>query len=679
MTRKTAIYISLIVALVYGFANAKGKLAGYAGGIEREAAVYSRTGLEAWTITGPSGSFEFSLEPGEYMVSCGGQLAPYVRIREGETTYINHSEQPQISMESELWTPNGLSFGQTYVATGTALSGVSFWMPGGSTKLRLTLREEGPDGKLIGQYDTPDRHQWITWFHPPAEDFPTVPGKVYYLELMSTEGISWNISAPRKPDVYSGGIAYFDRVPHPESDLGITIHEVRPGIVRIAAAQVDQHYIAEGPGSGTCKVAGQTFVAKNGRNIIAAYANCGFQGPGDFVFSIYKGGVGGELVISKDARMVSNWGTTAYFLPDEVVLEPGKEYYFEYKRANGEPFYSYLSADVYPEGRAYRDGKEVEGFDQYFEILGEVEPGGITYPYNVKVSEITPDSARISWETGTKADGIVYYGEDQTISQSVDTQDKSAIEHSVRLENLRPGTIYYFRATSYTGKQGSSRSWSRMDSFMTLPTSDDKPRFDRPEPVRPVPPVTPSSVPLLNGSFEEGMKGWKVCWFSDTSKSEPDFNMPDGPYGGATEGQDGYKPHSGRLMYGWRHSRTDDPYEPGEVWKQDIIHQRVRVKRGTKYVLKAWILTGDRGSGWGGDSRARLVVDTSDSGLLNSVESASKAVATQWFATRNDWELITLHFTATRSRADIGVHLLQWFSHEACYLYVDDLSLEKVD
>lgn len=669
-----------------GSALALGKIAGYAGGIEREAAVYSeKNGFEHWTITGPSGNFEFSVEPGEYMVSCGGSLVPYVRVREGETTRVNRSENPSIEMQSEMWTPPGLSFGQTYTAMGTSFNGVGLWMPSGDTRLRLSLREGGPDGRLIGEVVTPEKKQWITTISMGDVRCPTEPGKVYYVELESADGTPWSIAMPKGPDVYDGGIAYFDRKPHPESDLGIGVWETRPGLVHIAAAQEDQHFIKEGPGSGSCTVAGQTFVARNGRNILAAGANCGFGGGvQDFIYTIYKGGPSGEVVTSKKTRMVSDWGTTAYFLPHEVILEPGERYYFEYKRVDGEPFYSYLSADVYPDGEAYRDGKIVEGgFDQFFEIRGEVEPGGLTFPYNIKLSDITSDSATVSWETGTPADGIVHYGDSTRLGSTAVATAGLDIEHKVTLAGLEPGTTYYYRATSYTGKETFTRMWGRMESFMTLPVGTDSPRFDRPEQPAPAAPRGPNEVPIVNGGFEEGLQGWSRCSSADPKKyeeAEKEYPIGNGPFGSATYGADGYTPHSGKMMYGWSYLGAEDPNPllPREDWKHEIVYQRIAVTPGQRYVLKAWAITGDRGSGWGRDSRVRLVVDPADSGALESIETSGNASATQWFALENQWKPISLHFTAEKNTAVVGAHFLQWWALEACYLYVDDVRVEAV-
>ena len=163
-------------------------------------------------------------------------------------------------------------------------------------------------------------------------------------------------------------------------------------------------------------------------------------------------------------------------------------------------------------------------------------------------------------------------------------------------------------------------------------------------------------------------------------KESKDYPIGNGPFGSAGMADDGYKPHSGKMLYGWKHLGADDPNPtlPREDWKQEIISQRVNVKPGRDYALKAWFLTGDRDSGWGRDSRIRLVVDTKDSRALDKIDASMPTVATQWFATEHEWKPISLRFTAEKDTAVIGVHFMQWWALEANYLYVDDVTLEEI-
>ncbi|MGB9586593.1 MAG: fibronectin type III domain-containing protein [Armatimonadota bacterium] len=671
----TRLVSCILLMTLLGPVHAKGKIGGYAGG-----AVAWRAGEESkvWLSGSYRGWYELSLEPGEYVVTLDWKYAPRIPVYEGQTTILDGTDEPRITMEMDVWGPACFSYGQTYTATGTELQSVAFRMFGGSTRLKLTVREGGPEGRLMGEITLPDRRQGDTVFNASPGQFPTAVGKSYYVEIASTEGIAWNISMPRSPDPYPGGMAYYDGVCHPESDLGISIVERKPGLVKFASAEVDQHFIEKGPGSGFCRVAGQTFVPGECKNIVSVYANVGFDGlMQDFVYTIYEGGPNGKPLISRQVRVRTDWGATAYFQPDEVALKPGMEYYLEYKRVDGGLFYSYLSADVYPQGKAYRDGKEVEGFDQFFRIEGEVEPGGATYPFNIKISGLTSTEAVISWQTGTSADGLIHFGEDSQTKQTLAANSEPSNTHRATLTGLKPSTVYYYRVSSCTNKQWAGRTYGRLSTFMTLPEGEDKPKFDHPEQSLPVSIVSKANVQVANGSFEEGLTGWRVCW-SSNPREPGDYRMPPGPYGRVTANDDGYKPHSGMGMYGWRHLKVEDPKSPIEVWKQDLIHQRVRVIPGHKYILKAWVITADRESSWGADCRIRLLVDTKNAGFLNQIDTSGQALATQWFATQGEWKQVFLNFTAEDDMVDIGVQFLEWFVHEACYLYVDDVNVEEI-
>ena len=133
----------------------------------------------------------------------------------------------------------------------------------------------------------------------------------------------------------------------------------------------------------------------------------------------------------------------------------------------------------------------------------------------------------------------------------------------------------------------------------------------------------------------------------------------------------------GDKLYGWScYADQDSSWtEPREDWKREVIYHRVELKREKEYILTAWILTGDIGSGWGRDSRIRLAVDEKDAGLLHDFESIDKANVTQWFATGHQMLPVTLRFRARGDYVTIGAEFLQWWALEATHLYIDDFSI----
>ncbi len=654
--------------------------------MERGVAMWNREGsLIGWTITGPSGLYEFNgIEPGEYYMLLNGRIVPSLRIEDDKTTIIDHASQPKFELEKEVWGPARVRFAQSFIAQGTAVNGFSLWRTSGSGKFLVSLFKDSPAGKRVaGPFETEKDMVWICGSSLPSNEFVTSPGKVYALEIASAEGATWNHSMPRTPDVYPNGIAYYDGVAHPESDLGITIDQDLGGPTVIAAARDDLHFIPEGPGSGLCKVAGQSFIA-TAPNVVQAFANCGGWGAGaaEFIFSIHEDGPGGEQVgPSCRVKMVCNWGADALWFPDAVKLEPGRRYYLQYHRMDNEPFFSYLSSNKYAEGRAFRDGEVLpEQFDQLCYIVGEQEPDSITYPYNVTVSEVTSTSALIRWRTGTKSNSLVDFGTDRYLRKSASSESIRNTEHSVRLKDLEPGTVYLYRVSSDTHKKGSRRTYSRIESFLTEPAGQDLPRFDKPQ--NPVTTDAKADLPLIkNPGFEQGIEGWKRKTRKGRAK-EPDTYVPDAkPFGASTVGADGYEPRTGSRLYGWSfYADQDHTWTEGrEDWKREVIYQSIEVEQGKDYILTAWLLTGDRGSGWGRDCRIRLTVDERGVGLLEDFETTDLANVTQWFATRHQMLRVSLRFRAKADHVTIGAEFLQWWALEANHLYIDDFSVRFAD
>lgn len=667
-------------------AEATGKLRGSAGGMERGAALFDRQGrLAGWTVTGPSGLYEFSgLHAGEYVMLLDGKIVPRVRVAPGRTTVVDQARAPRLDIEKEVWGPARVSFAQSFVATGTGVTGFSLWRASGNGRLRVSLYEDSPAGRLVaGPYETEKEMVWVCGESLPADEFVTVPGRRYAIELADAQGKAWNCSMPRKGNVYPGGIAYYDGIAHAESDLGLTLNEASPGLRCIARGAEDLHYIAEGPGSGTCRVAGQTFVA-TASNVVQAFANCGGWGGGvqEFVFSIHENGPGGRQVgPACQVKMVCNWGSDVVWFSDAIKLETGRRYYMQYRREDGEPFYSYLSKDTYPDGRAFRDGVMLEErFDQLCNVYGEDEVDSVVYPYDVRTVQVTADSAVIAWGTGNAGDSLVHFGKTSHLTEEAGSRAARTIDHRVALSNLSPGTVYLYRVSSDTYRQSARRGYSRVYRFMTLPGGDDLPCYAA-APASSMAEKDGDSAAMVNPGFEQGTTGWKRIARSGRDREGETFVARAEPFGKAGAGVDGYVPHSGKGFYGFSYYGLEDKTwkEPREDWKREMITQRVAVEQGRRYRLTAWLLTGDRGSGWGRDSRVRLAVDEADEGLLGDFDTADQANVTQWFATQHEWLPVQLEFTARSREVVVGAEFLQWWALEACHLYVDEFSIRAAD
>ncbi len=65
-------------------------------------------------------------------------------------------------------------------------------------------------------------------------------------------------------------------------------------------------------------------------------------------------------------------------------------------------------------------------------------------PRNIRLEEVTPTSATISWTTKEPSQGFVSYGETMSLGKTVQTGEKATV-HNATLPNLSAGTTYYYK------------------------------------------------------------------------------------------------------------------------------------------------------------------------------------------------------------------------------------------
>jgi len=65
-------------------------------------------------------------------------------------------------------------------------------------------------------------------------------------------------------------------------------------------------------------------------------------------------------------------------------------------------------------------------------------------PQQVRLAEVTPQSATITWTTESSAYGFISYGETMSLGRTSQESEKAA-DHSITLENLTPETTYYYK------------------------------------------------------------------------------------------------------------------------------------------------------------------------------------------------------------------------------------------
>src|SRR2546423_5549842 len=97
---------------------------------------------------------------------------------------------------------------------------------------------------------------------------------------------------------------------------------------------------------------------------------------------------------------------------------------------------------------------------------------------NGPVIEGVGDSwAVVAWTTNEGSSSVLHYGADQNnLSQTAQqeyqkSQASQGANHRVRIENLQPGTTYYFKVDSGQGEQTGTTASSNVGQFTTKQTA----------------------------------------------------------------------------------------------------------------------------------------------------------------------------------------------------------------
>ena len=674
-------YLLLSMVLTGRSLFAQGFVTGDSGGNERVVSVFDRGYGQVWqTVTGVSGQFRSpALEAGEYLAVCRGIIAPIV-VRDGRACEVLFAAQTTMSVDFETWSPARKKFGQTFRATGPWVGGFTFWNPGKPLPLVAELRASGPTGKLIGKLDFGNQPvRWIKIVDLQPQRWPTVQGNSYYLSIASTDGQTFRLGTPAIGNAYPHGEAYYDDLPMLDSDMGFSIRQDADNLTTTVRVSLHQGlgFKAEGPASGSSGWAAQSFVATT-KNIRSVWFNAGWPGAEGikhaFVVSIHEGSPRGKRIgPQRVVQMIKDWGATAAWFADQVPVEPGKRYAVRFRRPDGKPFYAYLAADRYARGKATRAALNTPEMDLTCTVRGEKMPGSVFLPYNIAITEVTPTTATVQWETAIATTSRLQLqfaeGNTKTISHHALTK-----QHRVKLKDLRPGGEYTYRV--------GGAAPSALDRVVLSKSRDLTSLRDPTMPGRSSVRGESGqgrSIPLVNPSFEQNLKGWK--------RSPPMRGMhtPSLPHeignAGALFYLDRYQAHRGEHVLGWRHRVHD---KSGIVPRKlepavsQTVYQTVKTAAGRDYILAAWICTDQRQGGWNRNDRVRLIVDLSSSGKLASTATVDENHATQWYTTGGTWRRYRLKFRAENSSTDVGVQLYQWWMLAENHIYVDDLELGEL-
>ena len=157
-------------------------------------------------------------------------------------------------------------------------------------------------------------------------------------------------------------------------------------------------------------------------------------------------------------------------------------------------------------------------------------------------------------------------------------------------------------------------------------------------------------APLVNASFEDGLKGWKL-----TRK-----------LGDSVGCDNGVIPAWGRRMFGWTNRNTGEG-------SRTVVYQTISVKKGRRYSFSGSVYT-DHAGGRSSDQKVRLVIDPAGEARFDDRSMQSS----QWYATEGEWRRGSVEFVAKAGRVTVGFELEQRWSLEMCSLYADGARLEEI-
>ncbi len=327
------------------------------------------------TTSENDGSYVLSgLEPGAYSISIPAMngyrplSVPFLEISKRESTKLDLKLRRSIAIESDSWVQAYTSFGQSFQATGLALTAVTIKAFGPARHVNVQLLDgQGPAGQPVGPARITPRvggegSVSVAWS---ATETPTTPGQSYTLNMTAAANKTWIAALAGAGDVYPLGQAYFDGVPRRHSDLGVIICEDNDDLrTNYALAGHERMYRAIS--------VGQEFIAIS-QNI--TFCSAMLEGIGQtpvYVrFSIHEGKLGGRQIgPSKSAEAVHD--ATVGWGPDEAPVQPGNKYYLHIESLSGNEFLASYQSTAYEKGRAAFNGKYNNKKDLIATVAGQI-------------------------------------------------------------------------------------------------------------------------------------------------------------------------------------------------------------------------------------------------------------------------------------------------------------------
>lgn len=292
---------------------------------------------------------------------------------------------------NEPWTPFGTPWYQTFVATGTSITGIVFKMAGTNTS-QISVSIHRDNGGNVTTWPQVGISRSVfgvgalndNWTRFRSGDIPTTPGQRYALKLTGVGGSpNGEFAICRRIEDgqgYAGGQAYNSAGQAQNYDLYAIVHSDNDGTVIPYCAQLSDG----GDLAGWAGVWSQAIRAKgNGMAGAVLYFAGGDTWEKDITFKVRSGGPSGPQVgPSKTGRGAYQAGSNGHvgvaWNPGEVALTPGQIYWLEASHPTGfNPARFTSAANVYPDGDAYQSFGLRQGVDLHMQV---VEYANVTPP-----------------------------------------------------------------------------------------------------------------------------------------------------------------------------------------------------------------------------------------------------------------------------------------------------------
>ncbi|MBI4605344.1 MAG: carboxypeptidase regulatory-like domain-containing protein [Planctomycetes bacterium] len=324
------------------------------------------------------------------------KVLPGLAIQDGKTLTRNVELPIDYStFFTDTWTGYDSVWVQTFAATGTSITGVSWKLAGtNATEVEASVLEDDgtPNPVLWPRISAAATKRddvaaitdnWVRWR---SLEVPTTPGKVYAVKLTGTAGGDRKFSVfKRDKDAssYAGGSAYGSGGQRQGFDLNVTVFSDSDGTaVLYTKTTVGLGELRDGNYAGRW---GQTFKATTGTSLAAAdvwAAGADSNWDLDFTFKVFETGPGGRQIgpakTTRAAYQAFGAGLHGVsYNPGEVPLEAGKTYYIDFTNPIGfNPYVMEDPRDAYSGGAGYQSGSLRSTTDLSMTILVYTERGG---------------------------------------------------------------------------------------------------------------------------------------------------------------------------------------------------------------------------------------------------------------------------------------------------------------